>query len=469
MRKQILTLLTLLLLGGANFVWATDVSVSYTYESSASKATMATNDYFSAASNPTVSANGTFSSNSSMLRCMVTQNTSTTVTFTFTAKDDILLSSFTFNSYVGSDKVKSATVDYYKGSETPVNTNVTFNKNSASDVTVTPASAISLSNGDVFTVKVNLNNTDTGNDRPWNINTITLAASLAASPTITAADAATIKATTSGVDATQNIDIAGTNLTGSTLTATLSPAVEGLSVALASNTISEKAINTTATLTYNRTANVKQGTTTLTISDGTTSKNITITYSAKVVDWTLQSISESTTWTFDDDNITSGSLNQNISAIYANIDGMTFGNDFDATALELVNATWPYYSDGHIAQSKTFKFNTAVRGTVKVTYYQASGDNVYISINDGENGYASTTTTTDAIAVAAGEVTIKGYTDAEHGTEALLNVSKIVFTATPYSVTYDANGADGKTAYEITTGDWSSDVCSSDLIGRAHV
>ena len=26
-----------------------------------------------------------------------------------------------------------------------------------------------------------------------------------------------------------------------------------------------------------------------------------------------------------------------------------------------------------------------------------------------------------------------------------------------------------KTAYEITTGDWSSDVCSSDLIGRAHV
>ena len=26
-----------------------------------------------------------------------------------------------------------------------------------------------------------------------------------------------------------------------------------------------------------------------------------------------------------------------------------------------------------------------------------------------------------------------------------------------------------KTAYEIVSGDWSSDVCSSDLIGRAHV
>ena len=251
--------------------------------------------------------------------------------------------------------------------------------------------------------------------------------SLASSPTITADDAASITATTSDVEATQDITVTGKNLTGSTLTATLSPAVDGLSVTLDETDISDGAISATATLHYKRTANVKQGTTTLILSDGTTSKNITVTYYAKVVDWTLQSISESTTWTFDDTNIPSGSLNQNISAIYANIDGMAFGSDFDATALELGNATWPYYSAGKFAQAKSFKFNTTVAGTVKVTYNKPGSDAVYISVNGGDNGSASSTTTTEAIAVSAGDVTIKGYSDAEHGTEALLNVSKIEF------------------------------------------
>ena len=266
----------------------------------------------------------------------------------------------------------------------------------------------------------------------------------AAAPTITAVDAASIKATTSGVNATTNIDVEGANLAGSTLTATLSPAVEGLSVNLASTTITAGAITTTATLTYNRTSNVKQGTTTLTISDGTTSKEIAVTYSATITPWTLQSISESTTWTFDDSNITSGTKSGGPASLtlYANIEGMTFGNDFDATALEMAG-NYPYYSPTRIAQAKSMKFNTTVRGKVVVSYASPNSATAYISINGGNNGSTISATTTGSVAVNAGDVTIKGYSDEEHNTESLLNISQVVFTATPYSVTYNGNGSDG--------------------------
>ena len=319
-----------------------------------------------------------------------------------------------------------------------------YSNNLGSGGTSTTSWTLDLSSLTGSTV-IYLSSTDPSNDDPKKADLYIagFVVTMIASPTITAVDAASIKATTSGVDATTNINIQGSNLTGSTLTATLSPEVEGLSVGLASSAITAGAINTTATLTYNRTANVKQGTTTLTISDGTTSKEIAVTYSAYITPWTLQSISESTTWTFDDSNITSGSINKNTSAIYANIEGMTFGNDFDATALELGSATWPYYSNAHIAQAKSFKFNTTVPGTVKVTYNKAGGDLVYISVNGGDNGSASSTTTTDAIVVGAGDVTIAGYGEAEHTTEALMNVSKIEFTATPWTLTYDGNGNDG--------------------------
>ena len=250
-------------------------------------------------------------------------------------------------------------------------------------------------------------------------------------PTITLdKNSAIIRATESGTAATATINVTAANLTASgTLNATMSPSVDNLSVSPTSVSIAaDGSISSTdLTVSFTATSNVTSGSTTLTLSDGTTSVDVPIYYSAVITPWTLQSISESTTWTFDDTNIPSGSLNQNTSAIYANIDGMAFGSDFDATALELGNATWPYYSAGKIAQAKSFKFNTTVPGTVKVTYNKASGDVVYISVNSADNGSASSTTTTDAIAVSAGDVVIAGYTSAEHTEAALLNVSKIEF------------------------------------------
>ena len=178
MKQKLLTILTLLVLCVTG-TWATDVETTYNYVNSATVATMTSNDYFSAASNPTQSGNCTFSDSGGALLCTLTKSTSSVITFTFTAKDDVELNSFTFNSYVNSDKIKSASVDYYKNSDTPVNENITLPKNSAGNTIITPASTISLSNGDIFTIKVNLNNTDTSKDRYWKLSTITLNASLA--------------------------------------------------------------------------------------------------------------------------------------------------------------------------------------------------------------------------------------------------------------------------------------------------
>ena len=179
MKQKLLTLFTLLVLCVTG-AWAENVVVTYSFGESA-VATMAPNpnDLFSAASNPTQSGNCTFSDNGGALLCTLTKSTSSVITFTFTAKDDVELNSFTFNSYVNSDKIKSASVDYYKNSDTPVNENITLPKNSAGNTIITPASTISLSNGDIFTIKVNLNNTDTSKDRYWKLSTITLNASLA--------------------------------------------------------------------------------------------------------------------------------------------------------------------------------------------------------------------------------------------------------------------------------------------------
>lgn len=183
--QSFLLLLLMTVMSTAN-AWATDPVVTYTYESSATKATLADNGYFSAASNPTASnSNCEFSSNTNGLTCTLKTSTSSTVTFTFTAKTSFELESFTINSYTNSSNIKNATVDYYKGSNEPTNTSVEFATSSLGNKTITPTSPISLSNGDVFTIKVNLTNNDASNTRHWRINTITLTPVAASTYTVT--------------------------------------------------------------------------------------------------------------------------------------------------------------------------------------------------------------------------------------------------------------------------------------------
>ena len=255
-------------------------------------------------------------------------------------------------------------------------------------------------------------------------------ASASTDPKITADNTASIVATESGVEATEDIAVTGTYLTGSTLTATLTPAVDGLSVTLGSSTITAGAISTTATLHYTQTENAS-GSTTLTLSDGTTTKDIIVNYNSSVVDWTLQSISEAKSWDFA--TLSGGKQysgdDLNIEHVYANIAEITCPNSFDATALAFTGE-YPLRSGKAVAQNGTLHFNTTVAGSIVVkfsdtgTSASTSAVKRYLVVNgesteywasrennntDPEVAYdAQLNVTSGAIHVPAGDVTISG-------------------------------------------------------------
>ena len=294
-------------------------------------------------------------------------------------------------------------------------------------------------------------------------------------PTINAS-AATIEATETGVEATQNITVTGSNLTGSTLTATLSPSVPGLSVTLASNTIADGSISTTATLHYTATENAR-GETTLTLSDGTTSKDVTITYIANVVAWTLQTTSEATTWDFS--KLTANSKSELYADegikrtdasepkitdefVYANYDGVlyTIGSGFDGTSIAF-KGQYPTRR-GSFCQNGTLKIKTAVPGTIVVKfsdtgssasatavkrYLQINGENTEYWTSRENNGdeapYAKQlNVVTGAIPVEAGEITISG--------SSAITVYYVTFTPGTASMTItDAKWATFSSVYEV--------------------
>jgi len=163
----------------------------------------------------------------------------------------------------------------------------------------------------------------------------------------------------------------------------------------------------------------------------------------------LANTTGSKTWKFDDTNITSGTKTAASSSteyVYSSISGMTFGNDFDATALSFKGG-YPYYSGGGqtISQGSQWKFHPTVDGRVKVSWYSAGGaeDTRYLSIGGTAAGSTNNTAvTSDAVAVSAdADVVIAGYSDESLETAAYIDVTEIAFTATPYTLTYNSNGA----------------------------
>ena len=291
-------------------------------------------------------------------------------------------------------------------------------------------------------------------------------------PSISATNAS-ITATTSGVEVTQDIDVTGSNLTGSTLTATLSPAVDGLSVTLGSSTITAGAISTTATLHYTQTANAK-GTTTLTLSDGTTSKDVTITYRAAVIPWTLQPVSDATTWDFS--KLTGGVQysgdDLKVERVYANIPEITAPADFDDMSLAFTGE-YPLRSGKSCAQNGILKFNTTVPGTITVDFSDtgsssATGPKRYLKVNDVvtdqytlRNG-SNDRKESDPIIVPAGDVTISGWDyDAKDiesnpipgGAQIAICFYKITFTP----------AAAGNDVVEIGQYEWATRVAANDL------
>ena len=281
------------------------------------------------------------------------------------------------------------------------------------------------------------------------------------------AENASITATESGVEVTKDIDVTGANLTGSTLTATLSPTVSGLSVTLASNTITDGAISTTATLHYTATENAS-GSTMLTLSDGTTAKAVTVNYTASVSTWVLQPVSEAKTWDFSKLTMNTGHAyyvaeNEGITLtaestpttndefVYEDYAGTfyTIGAGFDGTALAF-KGQYPIRKNQY-AQAGELHFNAAVPGTITVKFSDtgssksATAVKRYLVVNDvtteywasrennGDEPYeAQLNVTTGEIPVEAGDVYIKG-------TNALVYYF-VTFTPSAVNVTIPSSG-----------------------------
>lgn len=267
-------------------------------------------------------------------------------------------------------------------------------------------------------------------------------------PTITTTGTKSVTATESGVAATTNIAITGSNLTANgTLTAGFTSSVEGLSVSFGANTTSidaEGAISTTVTVSYESTVNVPSGIAYLRISDGTTTENIAITYSASVVAWELQSVSKATTWdwnkitlTISDghalfgdqamklSNSTTPSITDEI--VYANYDGLyyTVGSGFDATTVAFTGQ-YPTRRN-EFCQAGTVRIKAAVPGKIVVKFSDtgsSASENAvkrYLVVNGenteywtsrekiGDGAYAAQMNVVSGeINVPAGDVTITG-------------------------------------------------------------
>ena len=261
-------------------------------------------------------------------------------------------------------------------------------------------------------------------------------------PKITASNAS-VKATESGVAATVEVPVTGANLTGSTLTATLSGAPTGMSVALDQNAISAGAISAKATVSYTATENAN-GTATLTFSDGTTTKDVTITYVSKVETVELQSVSEETVWDFSKLTVNKSSANYNSKddaikldaetspkstdeIVYTNYDGIDFtiGTDFDGSSIAFTGQ-YPIRKNS-FNQNGTVKIKPSVAGTIIVKFTDtgssasATAVKRYLVVNGEQTEYwtsrenngtepydAQLNVTTGEISVPAGEVTITG-------------------------------------------------------------
>ena len=261
-------------------------------------------------------------------------------------------------------------------------------------------------------------------------------------PKITASNAS-VTATESGVAATVEVPVTGAYLTVSTLTASLSGAPTGMSVALDQNAISEGAISATATVSYTATENAN-GTATLTFSDGTTTKDVTITYVSKVETVELQSVSEETVWDFSKLTVNKSSANYNSKddaikldeetspkstdeIVYTNYDGtdFTIGTDFDGSSIAFTGQ-YPIRKNS-FSQNGTIKIKPSVAGTIIVKFTDTGSSASKTAVkrylvvngeqteywtsreNNGDEPYdAQLNVTTGEISVPAGEVTITG-------------------------------------------------------------
>lgn len=328
-----------------------------------------------------------------------------------------------------------------------------------------------LEAGETYTFYIYFSQNNTTANKGVGIRDVVLSGTYvdASAPIIVGSDAS-IKAVVSGVETTTDISVTGENLSGSTLTATLSPSVPGLSVTLANDVVTAGAISTTATIHYTATEN-SSGSTTLTLSDGKTSENYTITYSSL---FTVKPISGSTTFDLSKVGTDHSAVTPDSYVILANAGATTsFAENLAVKGVGSMNVTWR--SDA--VQAGFFKFNTTLPGVVTVKWSDTGGtaggtrSPRYINVNgvtsdvysNGSSGDGAQVTCSP-IAVEAGEVVIKGYqynSDGDNYTDNQIRAFNITFTPTEtatisaakyatYVPTMKVAVPDGVSAYKVS-------------------
>ena len=283
-------------------------------------------------------------------------------------------------------------------------------------------------------------------------------------PKITTTGTKSVTATESGVAATTNIAITGSNLTANgTLTAGFTSSIEGLSVSFGANTTSidaEGAISTTVTVSYESTVNVPSGIAYLRISDGTTTENIAITYSASVVAWELQSVSKATTWDWNKITLTisdgplfgdqamklSDSTTPSITdeIVYANYDGLyyTVGSGFDATTVAFTGQ-YPTRRN-EFCQAGTVRIKAAVPGKIVVKFSDtgsSASENAvkrYLVVNGENTEYWTSREKTGDGAYAAQMNVVSGEIDVPAGDVTITGSSAIVIYYITFTPTAEA-------------------------------
>lgn len=272
----------------------------------------------------------------------------------------------------------------------------------------------------------------------------------ATAPTISASPKSlTLEAVESGVAVTKNFTVKGYNLVDGTYNLTV-PNVEGLSVSPTSFTVTGGTVEQEIAVSYSATENVPDSKASITATVGDLDLSVEVNYSANVVEWTLQPISEATTWDFSKD--VSGSKQyttdeeKNTEYVYANIPELTYTSSFDATALAF-KGEYPFRAnDKKYAQNGTLHFVTTIPGKIVVKFSDtgssanATAKKRYLVVNGEQTEYwtsrenngtenpynAQLNVTTGSIPVPAGDVYITG--------SSAIIVSYVSFTPMPAEV-----------------------------------
>lgn len=241
------------------------------------------------------------------------------------------------------------------------------------------------------------------------------------------------------------IQLIGGNLTGEASVAFESP-VDGLTVSPATITVTDGAVNQQFTVSYQSAEDVAETTVNLVFKVGENKVEVPVTYSSTAAQTELESVSEKTTWNWD--NLTPKSQ-IDLSAdevIMANLENLDFSN-FAATQIALYKVQRPMYNSNKrwCAQAHGLKIKTTVPGIFSVSI---SGTNTktrklvvdgeeYGTIND-----ASTITTFDNIPVSAGEHTLYAYEGEDTNN---FRWYEVTFTPRPESIDLTINAAAGAT------------------------